>query len=113
MYYGQGARMALPVVGDFFHKLYSDRSFAALRYHSFDMGDDQRLLASLDIPHYRDELPRKKFIDFGWLFGRHKDKSDKDKEQLQQQDDNQSPADQEKKHSSIWEKIRNAFRKKD
>ena len=105
--------MALPVVGDFFHKLYRDRSFASMRYHSFDMGDDQRLLASLDIPHYRDELPHKKFIDFGWLFGRHKDKAAKDKKQLQQQEDStQSPADQEKKHSSIWEKIKNAFRKK-
>lgn len=113
LYYGQGARMALPVVGDFFHKLYRDRSFASMRYHSFDMGDDQRLLASLDIPHYRDELPRKKFIDFGWLFGRHKDKAEKDKNQLQQQEDStQSPGNQEKKHSSIWEKIRNAFRKK-
>jgi penicillin-binding protein 1A len=112
LYYGQGARMALPVVGDFFHKLYSDRTFASLRYHRFDMGDDQRLIASLDIPHYRDELPHKKFIDFGRLFGRHKDKAEKDKKQRQQPDDKQSPNSEEKKHSGIWEKIRNAFRKK-
>jgi penicillin-binding protein 1A len=53
--YGQGAYTALPIVGKFFHKLYNDPRYKNLQYHRFPE-TDPGLIASLDIPAYR-EMP--------------------------------------------------------
>lgn len=53
--YGQGAFMALPVVGGFFHRLYQDRKYRSLFQTSFRSMPEE-LLADLSIPVYRDML---------------------------------------------------------
>jgi penicillin-binding protein 1A len=59
--YGQGAYMALPIVGNFFSKMYSDQKFTPLKYKTFTEPEPE-LLAMLDIPEYTEVLDIKKTL---------------------------------------------------
>ncbi len=100
--YGQGGYMALPIVGKFYHKLYKDPSFSGWKLLEFEKPSDE-MLASLNIPHYKEVLEvEKRFFDFSKIFGK------KDKKEQPHQSEKK-----EKKEKKVWEKIKDIFRKKE
>ncbi|NOR76095.1 MAG: hypothetical protein GQ525_13185 [Draconibacterium sp.] len=103
--YGQGAYMALPIVGKFFHKTYSDPKFASLKNSSFN-SPGQELLAMLNKPQYREVLDiDKKEFDIAAIF-----KKKDDNTKLQEKTEEQT---EQKKERRVWNKIKNIFKKKD
>lgn len=103
--YGQGAYMALPIVGKFFHKTYRDPKYAHLKRSSFAQPDEE-LLAMLELPGYKEVLDIEKHdFNFADIF-RKKEKSSDLK-------DRPDAKPQEKEKGQVWKKIRNIFRKKD
>ncbi len=105
--YGQGAYMALPIVGKFFHKTYSDPKFVSLKNSSFPPpGND--LLAMLNKPTYREVLDiEKKNFDIAAIF-----KKKKENPELQEKQVTEAPK-KKKKERKFWSKVKNIFRKKD
>ena len=104
--YGQGAYMALPIVGKFFHKTYNDPKFTSLKNSSFNP-PNQELLAMLNKPKYREVLDiDKKEFDIAAIF---KKKDEDAKLEERQKAEAQKP----KKERKVWNKIKNIFRKKD
>ncbi len=105
--YGQGAYMALPIVGKFFHKTYNDPKFASLKNSSFNP-PNQELLAMLNKPQYREVMDiDKKEFDIAAIF---KKKDDGAKLEERQKAEVQK---QPKKERRVWTKIKNIFKKKD
>ena len=101
--YGQGAYMALPIVGKFFHKTYRDPKFASLKYSSFKQPEPE-LLAMLDEPQFREILEAdRKFFDLATIFGKKED-SGLEERRAQQPE--------EKKTRPLWSAIKNIFKKK-
>ena len=105
--YGQGAYMALPIVGKFFHKTYSDPKFVSLKNSSFPPpGND--LLAMLNKPTYREAFDiEKKNFDIAAIF-----KKKKENPELQEKQVTEAPK-KKKKERKFWSKVKNIFRKKD
>ena len=103
--YGQGAYMALPIVGKFFHKTYSDPKFASIKNSSFN-SPEKELLAMLNKPQYREVLDiEKKEFDIAAIF-----KKKNDVTKLQEKTEEQT---EQKKERRVWNKIKNIFKKKD
>ncbi len=102
--YGQGAYMALPIVGKFFHKTYNDPKFRNLKYNTFQKPEPE-LLAMLELPDYKEvlEAERKPF-DLAGIFG----KKDEDKSL----DDKKQPSEPNQNAEPIWTKIKDIFKKK-
>ncbi len=98
--YGQGAYMALPIVGKFFHKMYSDPRYRKMKYARFQ-SPSPKYLAMLNIPHYKDEIEieREKGI-FDRLFGK-KDSDSKEKRRKRPE-----------RGKKVWETIKDIFKKK-
>ncbi|HYQ58297.1 MAG TPA: transglycosylase domain-containing protein, partial [Draconibacterium sp.] len=68
--YGQGAYMALPIVGKFFYKTYRDKKFEYLKYSKFK-DPKPELLAMLEKPTYKEELDiDKRDFNFASIFGK-------------------------------------------
>lgn len=114
--HGQGAYMALPIVGRFFRSYYSDPAFAAGASIAFNAPSSENL-ALLDTPHFAEEIKGSK-PGFWDIF-----KSEKRKEQDQikhsvalakskQQKEEPSPKQEEEK-PSIWKKIKDALSSKE
>ncbi len=108
---GQGAYMALPIVGKFFNKMYSDPKFSKLKNSRFAQPDAQ-LLAILDMPSYLEVLKLKdRGFNLADLF-RKKDRTpdlrNMDKKDLQTKDKKSKKENAE----PVWEKIRKIFKKK-
>ncbi len=73
---GQGAYMALPIVGKFFSKTYSDPRFSRLKYNTFAPPESE-LLAMINLPQFKEVLDiDKKEFDFASIFA---SKNDNDK----------------------------------
>lgn len=108
---GQGAYMALPIVGKFFNKTYSDPKFSKLKNSHFAQPDAQ-LLAILDMPSYREVLEiEDRAFNLADLF-RRKDRSPDLKEMDKDQVQTDMKKTEEKNTVPIWEKIRKIFKKK-
>lgn len=105
--YGQGAFMALPIVGGFFQRTWNNSRFAQMKNSYFDMPNEEHL-AMLMEPPYKEmlEVDRKTF-DIGKIFSR---KEEKEQPKIQEQTTPEEP--QEKEKEKVWEKIKNIFRKK-
>lgn len=104
--YGQGAYMALPIVGKFFHKVYRDPKYKAQQNNNFNLPSPE-ILAKLDKPGYREVLDmEKRSFDFAKIFGK-KEQS----EELQKSSAKQ--AEEPNKKGRVWKKIGNIFRKKE
>jgi len=103
--YGQGAYMALPIVGKFFHKTYLDSKFTYLKNSSFPEPEPD-LLAMLNVPTYKDVLDiEKRTFDLAEIFKKKEDKAGlgkREQAKTQQKDDGQ-----------LWKKIKSIFKKKD
>lgn len=104
--FGQGAYMALPIVGKFFNKTYSDPKFASLKNSKF-ISPAPELLALLDKPQFKEilDIEKKKF-DLADIF---KKKSEEGKLQEKQKTVEQTS----KKKGRVWSKIKNFFKKKE
>ena len=103
--YGQGAYMALPIVGKFFYKTYADRKFAQLKYNTFPEPGEE-MLDMLNEPNYKEILDLdKRGFDFASIFGKKKEQEDLQKTQRPDQRQTRSK-------EKIWTKIRNIFKKK-
>ena len=120
---GRGGYMALPVVGKFFNKLYRDPAFRDYKNHAFPALDEETL-ALLDIPHFTETYKEKGKSGFWNIFGgdsqkreerkaeRQERKQEKrDAAELQPDAKKEQPAKEEPK-SNIWNKIRDALKKK-
>ncbi len=105
--YGQGAYMALPIVGKFFHKTYNDPKFVSLKNSTFPPPDND-MLAMLNKPTYREVLDiEKKNFDIAAIF-----KKKKENPGLQDKQATEAPK-KKKKERKFWSKVKNIFRKKD
>ena len=98
--FGQGAYMALPIVGKFFAKTYNDPKFRNLKYNTFNKPTPE-YLAMLELPDYKEtlEVERRQF-NFAQIFGKN--------------NDDQKPAETEPKprEAPIWTRIIDIFKKK-
>lgn len=103
--YGQGAYMALPIVGKFFSKLYSDQRYRNMQFATFSE-PAPNILADLNIPPYREMIEKEK-QDIGGvieqIFTRRNDSVN-----LSEKKDKETPKEKKK----VWETIRDIFRKK-
>jgi len=95
--YGQGAYMALPVVGSFFDKLYKDPDFSRMQYSHFA---EPSYLTSMKL----DREPYKETIGTKFFKNRKENGSIIYKENKEERS--------VKKKNNIWNKIRSIFRKK-
>jgi penicillin-binding protein 1A len=100
--YGQGAYMALPIVGKFYSKLYADSRYKRLQYASFRQ-PTPRLLAKLSVEPYREnQAPESVGELIGNIFKKNDRKAEED-----------GSASKEKKGTKkIWESIKDIFKKK-
>ena len=102
--YGQGAYMALPIVGNFFYKTYHDSKYASLQYSTFKQPSEE-MLAMLDEPPYREmlDMDRHEF-NLASIFG----KKNKDGD-LQEKQTTKEKSEKDKK--PIWTLIKSIFKK--
>ena len=107
MTYGQGAYMALPIVGKFFNKLYADPKYSFMRIQQFDL-PDENLLAQMNEMEPWVEALRPTF-DLREIF-RGRDAWEKREDQKLRERKRETG---EEDKEQIWEKIRRIFRKKD
>lgn len=99
---GQGAYMALPIVGKFFYKTYRDGKFSHYANSSFPEPNEE-ILAMLSEPGYKDVLDIEKHeFNLADIFKRNKPEA---------LDERQEKSAAEEK-AQIWTKIKNIFRKK-
>jgi len=102
--YGQGAYMALPIVGKFFHKTYRDKKFEHFKYSTFQ-DPEPDLLAMLSEPDYKEVLDIEKHdFNFASIFKKKESGDLKDR---------QDATPKEKEKGQIWKKIKGIFSKKD
>jgi penicillin-binding protein 1A len=104
--YGQGAFMALPIVGGFFQKTFSNPKFSGLKNLYFPEPSEENL-ALLDIPKYKEVLEiEKKIFDIRKIFKRDQpDEKPKVPEKPVQKE-------KEPENEKVWQKIKKIFRKK-
>nr|WP_282189134.1 transglycosylase domain-containing protein [Maribellus sp. YY47] len=104
--YGQGAYMALPIVGKFFNKTYRDSKYSNLKNSSFGLPGEE-MLAMLSEPGYKDvlDIERHEF-NLADIFKRNKS------EELEKTRQRETRAEEEDK-GEIWRKIKSIFKKKD
>lgn len=107
--YGQGAFMALPIVGGFFSKTYNNPKYSNLKNSTFAPPEPE-LFAMLNNPQYKEILDtEKREWDLADIFRRKEKKEDLkpvDKSATQTQ-----PEKEDKK--PVWTKIKDIFKKKE
>jgi penicillin-binding protein 1A len=114
--HGQGAFMALPIVGGFFKSYYSDPAFSANAGIPFTAPSPENL-ALLDTPHFAEEVQdgKKRFWDIFKTEKRiEEDLKGKsiEKAKGQKQEKQESVPKKEDEKPSIWKKIRDALSNK-
>jgi penicillin-binding protein 1A len=108
--YGQGAYMALPIVGSFFSKTYRDPKFQKIRNSTFTQPAPE-LLAMLDNPQYREVMEiEKRDFELADIF-----RSKTKKEELKKAETKSEPAEKtaEQEEKPVWTKIKSIFKKKE
>ena len=114
---GRGGYTALPIVGKFFHKLYRDPAFKDYKFHTFPTLSEE-MLALLDVPHFKEELREKGLFNLWGIFGGGENKREERKAERieRQKEDTQResnlPKKKEKPQENVWQKIRDALKKK-
>ncbi len=105
--YGQGAYMALPVVGRFFNKLYSNPHYRDLSSKYFQEPAPE-ILAELDIPPYRETMERQQIGDIiKGIFSRQDTRRDEDLKM------NKKRTEEKKGKKKIWDVFKDIFGKKE
>jgi penicillin-binding protein 1A len=106
--YGQGAFMALPIVGGFFSKTYNNPKFSNLKNSAFSPPEPE-LYAMLNTPQYKEILDiEKREWNLADIFRKKEKKEDlktveKSVEQTQPEKEDKKP---------VWTKIKDIFKKK-
>jgi len=107
--YGQGAYMALPIVGSFFNKTYNNPRFNNLKNSAFTSPGPE-LYALLNNPQYKEIIEvEKREWDLADIFRR---KEKRDDLKTADRSATQTHTEQEDK-KPIWSKIKDIFKKKD
>ena len=117
---GRGGYMALPITGKFFNKLYHDPAFASFKEHNFPELDESTL-AKLDIPHFAESIKQKKKGSFWGIFGGGDSKKNETKSEntIRKKEGNnddelkKSKLPEKEEKLNIWQKIKNALKKRD
>ncbi len=117
---GRGGYMALPIVGKFYNKLYRDPAFRDYKNHYFP-ALDETTLAMLEIPQYEESIDEKGILNLWGLFGKKADKhQDRKAERQESRTEASLPANAKKEErtkeepkSNIWNKIKDALKKKE
>lgn len=105
--FGQGAYMALPIVGKFFNKAYRDPKFANYQYARFTPPEPE-LLALLDMPPYQEVMDiDKREFNIAEIF-----KKKSSEENLKDVEAKEVPPATAEK-DPIWIKIKSIFKKKE
>jgi penicillin-binding protein 1A len=105
--YGQGAFMALPIVGGFFSKTYNNPKFSNLKNSAFSPPEPE-LYAMLNTPQYKEILDiEKREWNLADIF-RKKEK----KEDLKTVEKNADQQQTDKDKKPVWTKIKDIFKKK-
>lgn len=105
--YGQGAYMALPVVGKFFNKAYSDRRFAYLKIQQFERPDEETLERMYAMEPWVETI--RPSFDFREIFRRKGTPAERSDQPLGTPERRQAEEDKE----PVWEKIKRIFKKKE
>jgi penicillin-binding protein 1A len=105
--YGQGGYMALPVVGKFFSKLYSDPRYAYMKIQQFDRPDGEVLSEMYAMAPWVENI--KPSFDLREIFRRRDSRDTRSDESLRER----RPATTDEDKEPVWEKIRRIFRKKE
>jgi len=107
--YGQGAYMALPIVGSFFNKTYNNPRFNNLKNSAF-ISPGPELYALLNNPQYKEIIEvEKREWDMADIFRRKEKRDD-----LKTADRSATQTQTEKEDKKpIWSKIKDIFKKKD
>ena len=117
---GRGGYTALPITGKFFNKLYRDPVFSSRREKPFP-SIDEATLALLDVPHFKENIKETKKQGFWSLFNTKKP-TPQDQDQIKssngnktenQTNENKELPPNEKEHTNIWKKIKDALKKKE
>ena len=104
--YGQGAYMALPIVGKFFSKTYADPKYKNLQNNSFLLPNNE-ILAQLELADYKEVMEvEKRNFDLAKIFG--KKKSDEELRQVEPES-----VDSDESKNGVWRKIKSIFQKKE
>ena len=117
---GRGGYMALPITGKFFNKLYHDPAFASFKEHNFPELDESTL-AKLDIPHFAESIKQKKKGSLWGIFGGGDSKKNETKSEntIRKKEGNnddelkKSKLPEKEEKLNIWQKIKNALKKRD
>jgi len=110
--YGQGAYMALPIVGSFYAKVFNDPKLRKYKTGTFPQPEPD-LLAMLDYPQYKEVMDiEDKGFNLADIFRRRENKEnlktvEKKPESLQ----NEKP--EEVAKQPVWKKIKDIFKKKE
>ncbi len=108
--YGQGAYMALPIVGSFFSKVYKDPKFSKYKNSNFNQPNPD-LLAMLNYPEYREVLDiRNRDFNLADIF---RSKEKRDQVKTSEKKTVQTETKEETKEKPIWTKIKSIFKKKE
>ena len=117
---GRGGYMALPVVGKFYNKLYRDPAFRDYKNHYFPTLDEATL-ALLDIPHFTETYNEKGISNLWNIFdGDSKKREERKAERQERRNATALPPDAKKEQPKkeepkpgIWNKIKDALKKKE
>jgi penicillin-binding protein 1A len=108
--YGQGAYMALPIVGSFFSKTYNDARFTKLKNNLFTPPAPE-LYAMLNNPQYKEvmEIEKREF-QLADIF-----RSKAKREELRAIEKKTEPAEEKEvtQEKPVWTKIKDIFKKKE
>lgn len=104
--YGQGAYMALPVVGGFYQRLNSDRKFAYMRLQEFERPDSLVMNELYAMEPWVEQV--RPSFDLREIFGIRRGQDKRADEDLRQRGESSPKEDKE----PVWEKIRKIFKKK-
>lgn len=102
--YGQGAYMALPIVGQFYKDIYANNRFRDWRWSSF-VEPDMAMMKKLEVPAFKEKVGVESLIDEIGKLIFSKDSSKK-------QEDSSDAKKEEKKKSKVWEAFKGLFKKK-
>jgi penicillin-binding protein 1A len=108
--YGQGAFMALPIVGSFFSKTYNDPNFKKLKNSTFAPPGPE-LYAMLNNPQYKEVMEiEKRDFQLADIF-----RSKAKREELRAIEKKNEPADKKEitEEKPVWTKIKDIFKKKE
>ncbi len=105
--YGQGAAMALPVVGRFFSRAYGDPAFGGYEDLRFEAPDSTVIRRMLEAPAYM-ETPERDAGIFDLLKKREGKLDTREGDKLKKRE-GEAPRDDEQ---PVWEKIKDIFKKK-